>query len=189
MDQVSRPLLIALGATVAFLVVWLVALRPGAPPAESAPPASAQATGQAGAGSQTTTAAPAARPATAARPAPVPSAAAPAATASRGAREAAVMRDIRGGRVVVMLVWNPRGADDRATRAAVGGLDRRGGKVAVHVVPVSRVGDLPSITQGVTISQSPTTLVIGKDRRARVIAGLSEPGELSQAVGDALARR
>jgi hypothetical protein len=181
MDRVSRPLLVALAATVAFFAFWLISLRPqpvavdaGAPPAPAAAP-DVPAEG-------------AAAPAAATARVPAPVRATPD-TASRGSRDAAVMRDIRSGKVVVMLFWNARGADDRATRAAVGGLDRHRGKVAVHVSGVSRVGDYPSITQGVTISQSPTTVVVGRDRRARVIVGLSEPHELSQAVRDALARR
>jgi hypothetical protein len=39
----------------------------------------------------------------------------------------------------------------------------------------------------VKIAQSPTTLIIGDKGRTRTIVGLSEPKELSQAVGDALA--
>jgi hypothetical protein len=96
---------------------------------------------------------------------------------------------MRAGKVVVVLFWNAKGADDVATRGALREVDGHGGKVAVHVVPISRVARYPSITQGVTIAQSPTTLVIGRKRHTRVITGLSEPRELSQAVGDALAGR
>ena len=99
------------------------------------------------------------------------------------------MRDIRRGKVVVLLFWNAKGADDVATRGAVRGLSRHGGKVAVHVIPISRVGQYESITQGVTVNQSPTTLVIDRKRRSRAIVGLSERGELTQAVNDALAGR
>jgi hypothetical protein len=104
-------------------------------------------------------------------------------------REAAVVRDIRRGKVVVLLFWHAKGADDVATRGAVRELSRHGGKVAVHVIPISRVGQYESITQGVTVNQSPTTLVIDKQRRSRAIVGLTERGELTQAVNDALAGR
>ena len=39
------------------------------------------------------------------------------------------------------------------------------------------------------IAQYPTTLVIGRKGTTRVIVGLTEPREISQAVGDALAGR
>jgi hypothetical protein len=229
MDQVSRPLLIAFAATVALLVIWLVALRPKPVSVDATPLAPTQAVPQAkqaaassdaanaqtqaatGAAGQATTAAPAASAATTApaasaattapaataatTPAPAP-AAAPATTAtddapaaSDGRRDAPILREIRDGKVVVVLFWNATAADDIATRGAIRDLDLHGGKVAVHVVPISRVGEYPAITQGVTIAGSPTTLVIDRKRRTRVIAGLSEPQELAQAVGDALAGR
>jgi hypothetical protein len=227
MDQVSRPLLIAFAATVALLVIWLVALRPKPVSVDATPLAPTQAVPQAtqaaassdaanaqtqaatGAAGQATTAAPAASAATTAPAAsaattapaataattPAP-AAAPATTAtddapaaSDGRRDAPILREIRDGKVVVVLFWNATAADDIATRGAIRDLDLHGGKVAAHVVPISRVGEYPAITQGVTIAGSPTTLVIDRKRRTRVIAGLSEPQELAQAVGDALAGR
>jgi hypothetical protein len=108
---------------------------------------------------------------------------------SHGRRDGAILRDIRTGKVVVVLFWNAQAADDVATRGAIRDLDLHGGKVAIHVVPISRVGEYPAIAQGVTIAESPTTLVIDRKRHTRVIAGLSEPHELAQAVGDALAGR
>jgi hypothetical protein len=223
MDQVSRPVLIALGATVVLLLVWFVALKPKPVPVAATPlaptqaiPQATQAAAAAGAATAQTQAASAAAgqattAATAATAAPattaVPAAAATATTAapaastaavapvastrseSSGRRDGAIVRDIRDGKVVVVLFWNATSADDIATRAVLRDLDLHGGKVAVHVVPISRVGDYPAITQGVTIAQSPTTLVIDRERHTRVIAGLSEPRELAQAVGDALAGR
>jgi hypothetical protein len=218
MDKVSRPVLIALGATVLLLLVWLVALKPKPVPVAATPLAPTQALPQAtqaavaadAATAQTQAASTAAGQATSAAPAAAATTAAPAATAttaapaastaagapaastrseSDGRRDGAIVRDIRDGKVVVVLFWNATSADDIATRAVLRDLDLHGGKVAVHVVPISRVGEYPAITQGVTIAQSPTTLVIDRERRARVIAGLSEPRELAQAVGDALAGR
>ena len=59
----------------------------------------------------------------------------------------------------------------------------------MRVVPISDVASYTSVTRGVKIAQSPTTVIIGRKGRTRVIAGLTEPRELSQAVGDALAGR
>lgn len=133
-------------------------------------------------------------------PAPAPTAAQPAvpaapatepALAAEGASagERRVLRAMDEDKVVVLLFHTARGADDRAVRRAVGGLDRKGGRVFVHVAPVERVGAYESITRGVTVAQSPTTLVIDRDGKARAIVGLTEPRELAQAVGDALAGR
>jgi hypothetical protein len=218
MDQVSRPMLIALAATIALAAIWLVALRPkpadlaGTPAAPvtaiaSAKDATTVSDGanakvqDATAGDQATTPAagkPAAAAAGATAKATPAKAAAPAKAATptikpaieaANEREAPVVRDIRRGKVVVMLFWSAAGADDIATRGVVRDLSRHHGKVAVYVVPLSRVGQYESITKGVTISQSPTTLVIDRHRRVRSIVGLTELGELTQAVDDALLNR
>ena len=93
------------------------------------------------------------------------------------------------GKVVVVLFWNPKGSDDVATRGVVRKLNRRGGKVAVHVAPITSVGKFESITDDVTVAQSPTVVIIGSKGRARTIVGLTESRELSQAVSDAVAGR
>jgi hypothetical protein len=182
MDQVSRPLLVALLAVVALAGLWVVALRPKADTAADAPlPPPAQAAAAAKPVRPAAAATPAAKPV---QPAPAVKAAAPA-----GAAERAVLRDMAANRVVVLLFWAKRGADDRAVRDAVRGLDRRGGRVAVHVASITDVGRFESITRDVTVTQSPTTLVIDRAGEAQAIVGLTEPRELAQAVGDAIAAR
>lgn len=104
-------------------------------------------------------------------------------------RDAAVARDVARGKVVVLLFWNAEAADDVATRGALRDLDLHGGKVVVRAVPIGRVAQYASVTRGLRIAQSPTTVVIGRRRHTRVIVGLTEPRELAQAVGDALAGR
>lgn len=205
MDSVSRPLLIALGAMVALLAIWLVALKPKPVEIDSTPLAPTQAIPKAQAaagvsddanarlqaatgGSDPAVAAPAPAGSTpGAAPAP---ASAPERARHGGRRlDGPILRDIAGRKVVVVLFWNAEAADDVATRGALRGLDRHRGKVTVHVVPIGQVGRYPAITKGITIAQSPTTLIIGRKRSARAIAGLSEPRELAQAVDDALAGR
>ncbi|MEY2441262.1 MAG: hypothetical protein QOJ46_688 [bacterium] len=210
MDQVSRPLLIALAATVALTALWLVALRPKPVGIDSTPLAPTKAISQAHQAAAISDAANAKAQAAAAHagePAAAVSAQAPAATPPAAAapktaaspstskhsvgprRDAAVMRDVKRGKVVVLLFWNAEAADDIATRGALRNLVLRHGKVVVRVVPISDVARYPSVTKGVKIAQSPTTVIIGRKGRTRVISGLSEPRELSQAVGDALAGR
>lgn len=197
-------MLIALAGTIVLAALWLVALRPKAPEVADTPAApvtavagakDAAAAADAANGKLSSVAdggGTAAAPATAATPAASgakPSTNVAADVKAANKREAAVVRDIRSGKVVVLLFWNAKGADDVATRGAVRAVSRHGGKVAVHVVPISRVGQFESITRGVTVNQSPTTLVIDKRRRSRAIVGLSERGELNHAVNDALAGR
>jgi hypothetical protein len=99
-----------------------------------------------------------------------------------------VLRDVRAGRVSVLVLWDRRGADDRAARRAALGVDRRDGRVRVHVAPVSRVAGFAQITRTVPVTQAPTTVVISPRGRARTVVGLTERGEVDQLVRDALAR-
>jgi len=207
MANVSRPMLIALAATVALFAVWLVALRPKPVAVEKTPlaptkaiPAAEQAKAKADAANaklqaakvaDTDKAAPAAgaKPATAA-PQPATAAGSTSKIPSGATkRERVVLGEVRQGKVVVMLFWSPDGAEDVATRGAVGSLNQRRGKVKVHVIPIGRVGDYRTVLRGITIAQSPTTLIIGRKGRVRTIVGLTEPTELGQAVTDAIAKR
>ena len=59
------------------------------------------------------------------------------------------------------------------------------GKVAVHAIDVADVGRYESVTQGVNVTQTPTTMVIERGK-ARTIAGLVDPTELDQLVRQTL---
>jgi len=99
-----------------------------------------------------------------------------------------VLADLDAKRTVVLLFWNGRNADDREVRAAVDGADRHGGRVRVHVATIADVGAYEPITRGVPIVNSPTVVVIGRDRTARTIDGLTVRSEVDELVDRALAR-
>jgi hypothetical protein len=203
-------MLIALLATVVLAAGWMAFLRPGAvestteqvaapakvvtkaTEAAAATDKASAATEAATGGSSTTTPAPAAAPTQKAK-AGTPAAAAEsdeaAKTTAKADPQAAVLREMDSGKVVVLLFWDKTGADDRAARDAVKDLDRRDGKVAVHAVRVKDVGRYESVTQGVNVTQSPTTIVISPKGTARTIAGLSDPSEVDQLVREALGKK
>jgi hypothetical protein len=101
----------------------------------------------------------------------------------------AILAALGKDRVAVVLFFNPLGADDAAVRRAVHGLDRFGGRLTVHTAPIAKVGDYARITQGVQVLQAPTLLVIGADKRARRIVGLTDTREIQQLVGDVGGKR
>jgi cytoskeletal protein RodZ len=103
--------------------------------------------------------------------------------------QAAVLADMDAKKVVVLFFWDRAGADDRAAHDAVEAVNRRDGKVAVHVVDVKDVGRYESVTQGVNVAQSPTTIIISRDAKARTIPGLTDPTEIDQMVREALAAK
>jgi hypothetical protein len=102
-------------------------------------------------------------------------------------RSAPLLREMARGHAVVLL-FTTRGADDRASRAAVATLARRHrGRVDVHLARISRVGDYGAITAGVQVLQAPTMLVIAPGGRTQSIVGLTSGREIDQAVAAAFA--
>jgi len=204
MDQVSRPLLIALAAVVLLAAAWFTVLRPGAdvaaPDATSVVPA-VEAVGEAEQAAAAADAASAARSGEPAAPsadlpvAPttpgVPSGAtgtlAPSLAAQMGEGSVEVLQQLERGRAVVLLFWNGRSSDDRAVRRAVSGIDRRDGDVRVIVERLEELGSYAAVTNDVRVESTPTTLIIAPDRAVQAVPGYTVTRELDQAVRDALA--
>lgn len=180
-DQVSLPMRIALMAVLAFAGLWFVALRPKPPQAAAPTPAPAPQTAA--------KPAPAASKPTTAKAAPGKPAAGAAKRSTTDDRSPALRRvlgDLEAKRTVLLLFWDERKPVDREVRRAVAGVDRRGGKVRVHVQPTANVGDFEPITRGVPVVTSPTVLVIGRTGKARAIGGLTQRSELDELAGRAL---
>ena len=195
MDQISPPFRIALLAMVAVCALWFTVLKPKAPATAPAAPGvtglgndvnaakdaaatsdAANANVQAATGGTTATQS---APATTAKP--------NAATKTSTDAAAPLLRALDRKRTVVLLVYNRRGADDRAVRRAVTATDRHKGRVVVKAVPVAKIGRYESITRGAQVMQAPTVLVIGPDHTARAIVGFTTKAELDQASAHALA--
>jgi hypothetical protein len=211
-DQVSKPVLIALAAVLVFVVAHFTVLAPktssGPAPAPKAPgqqglenaigkangavaqsKSSATRSEQAAAAAsgESTASTPAKTAASATKKAPVAKPAAavkPLPKLAKGDRSGPMLRDLSEGKVVLALFYNPHGADDNAALRAVRSADRHHGKVVVHSIPIDHVGDYDALTTGVQVLQAPTLLVIGPNFKARTIVGYTEVREVDQMVGD-----
>ena len=209
MEQISLPFRIALVALLVVGGLWLAVLRPKSAststPATTAPgvtglandvskakgaaDASNAANAAAGADGTTTAATPGATatpqsgtaaPSTGAATKPAkPSLAADAVAGdpSRG-----VLSAVDKGKVAVVLFWNHKAADDRATRRALRAVDRHHGKVVTRAIPLADVGKYEAITRGAQVLESPTVLVIGAGGKARSITGYTQANEIDQLV-------
>jgi hypothetical protein len=116
--------------------------------------------------------------------------------ASTPARQAAVERALKEGKVAVILFWNPKGADDIAVndelirepqvRRAVerSGLELTK-KFAAFVATASEVSAFGSITRGVQVQATPAIVIVNKQGQATVLPGLQDAYSIEQAIDEA----
>jgi Cu/Zn superoxide dismutase len=201
MDNVSRPLIALLVGSVAFLALWLVALKPS----------SSSTTGNAGGLGQyqsainkahqaaaTAKAASAAEGGTVAKASASTGAAARPQTASRAPAShavkvhvtantpAAVQSALKKDKVLALLFYNPAATDDRAIKQELAAVPTHSGKVVKLAVPVSRLAQYSLVSNQVPVQVSPTLVLIDKARQASTIVGFADRFEIAQRITDAL---
>jgi hypothetical protein len=215
MSQVSRPVLIALIAAVAFAGVWFTALRPKTDGSRSATPAAHSAPGVTGlkraigkahgavgqanrssahAAGAPTAAAPRspATPATRAPAAPAPARrapvkpAAPALPPPTSRRDAVVQAALAANKVVAIGFFNPASTDDLAVAKTLKGADTHGGRVLLMSANIADVAQFGSVTSKAGVFGSPTVIIIDRKGEAGAITGFADQIELNQRIDDAL---
>jgi hypothetical protein len=106
--------------------------------------------------------------------------------AAAGGLPLRVLKAIGDHKVVVLLFWSPKSADDKAVRKALAGIDRHDGKVLAHATHLKRIARYSQITRGANVQQSPTVLVIDRKLRVVPLVGYVDRVTIDQAVTDAL---
>ncbi len=98
----------------------------------------------------------------------------------------AVEAELAKGKIVLILFWNPKGADDRVVHKAVDQLQHNGRLgIAVHQASASEVASFGTVTKGVQVYGTPTLLVIDKQGKALTLTGLQEAFTIEQAIQEA----
>lgn len=90
-------------------------------------------------------------------------------------------------KVLVLMFWNARSSDDRAERAELQGLNRRGGRVVFMSAPIRRLSRYTAITRAVPVYQSPTVVVVDRRLQAKSIIGYVDRATVNEIVLKALA--
>lgn len=85
-------------------------------------------------------------------------------------------------KTVVVLFYRRGSADDDATAHAVSGL--RSGRVRTFLVSPKQFGDYRLLVGSLDLSSLPATVIVGKDRSARVVEGFVDARSLAQEVAD-----
>ncbi len=97
-----------------------------------------------------------------------------------------VARALERKKVVALLFWSPKASEDRAVRTALAGIDRHDGKVLAHATHIKRIAAYQQITRGANVEQSPTIVVIDRNRKVQSLVGYVDRVSIDQAVTDAL---
>ncbi len=107
-------------------------------------------------------------------------------TAAAGGLPLRVLRALGDRKVVVLLFWSPKAAEDKSVRKALTDIDRHKGKVLAHAAHVKRIAAYGQITRGADVSQSPTVVIVDRNRKVETLVGFVDRTSIDQAVTDAL---
>ena len=121
------------------------------------------------------------------KPAPKPAhSTAPAGTATPPSMQLKVEAELKQGKIVTVLFWNPKGTDDQAVNHQLQsvGSKLRGG-VAVHDALASQVGSFGTIIRGVKVYGTPTVMIINRHGQAKTLTGYTDAYAIEQAISEA----
>jgi hypothetical protein len=106
--------------------------------------------------------------------------------AARGtgvARQHAVEAQLAKGRTVVILFWDPKGADDQSVHSAVRSLrSQHSLNIDIQEASAAQVASFGTITRGLQVYGTPTLLIVDKKGQAKTLAGLQDAYAISQAI-------
>jgi hypothetical protein len=114
------------------------------------------------------------------------SSAAPAQSSPEPAMQAIVAAELKQGKTVLLLFWNPQATDDAAVHRQVQAVAHKlGGRVAVHSALSSQVGSFGSITRDIQVYQTPTLLIVNRQGQVTTLTGYTEAFAIEQAIAEA----
>ncbi len=94
--------------------------------------------------------------------------------------------ELKGGKVVLLLFWNPKASVDVAVHKELQAVGRKlGGKIAVHDAEAKQVGSFGSITQAIQVYQTPTILLVNRHGVTTTLTGLTDVYSLEQTIEEA----
>jgi hypothetical protein len=98
----------------------------------------------------------------------------------------AVAAELKHGKTVLLLFWNPHSFDDEAVvlETAIAA-HRLGHSVAVHYARPKQVNSFGSITRNIQVYQTPTLLIINPKLQVTTLTGLTDSYSIEQAVAEA----
>jgi hypothetical protein len=100
--------------------------------------------------------------------------------------QATVAAELKQGKVVLLLFWNPSSSNDVAVHRQVQIVAHKLGRgLAVHTASASQVGSFGSITRDIQVYQTPTLLIVNRHDQVTTVTGYTETYALEQAIREA----
>jgi hypothetical protein len=102
------------------------------------------------------------------------------------AQQVAVESELKQGKVVLVLFWNPKGTDDVAVRKELQAVEKKlGGKISVHDALANQVGSFGSITRTIQVYQTPTILFVNGKGLTTTLTGFTDAFSIEQTIEEA----
>jgi hypothetical protein len=102
------------------------------------------------------------------------------------AQQVAVEKQLKQGKVVLVLFWNPKGSDDVAVHKELAAVEKKlGGKIAVHYALTDQVASFGSITKAIQVYQTPTILMVNGKGLTTTLTGFTDAFAIEQTIKEA----
>jgi hypothetical protein len=100
--------------------------------------------------------------------------------------QAVVASELKQGKVVLVLFWNPHSSDDVAVEGQVKAVAHTLGRhVAVHTAYASQVNSFGSITREIQVYQTPTLMIVNPHGQVTTLTGYTDAYAIEQAIVEA----
>jgi len=96
---------------------------------------------------------------------------------------------LRAHKVLAILFYNPAGVDDEAVKHELDSIPTYRGRVVKLVVPVSQLSRYTAITTQITISTTPTLVLVDRNLQASLVTGFASRFEIATLVATAVETR
>lgn len=97
-----------------------------------------------------------------------------------------VESEISQGKTVLLFFWNPKSVDDVAVHKQLAlAAHELGHKITIHDASAGEVGMFGQVTQAVHVNQTPTILIINRQKLVSTLSGLTDAFSIKQAVSEA----
>jgi hypothetical protein len=101
-------------------------------------------------------------------------------------QQKAVESELKQGKVVLLLFWNPKASVDEAVHRELQAVGHKlGRKIAVHDALAKQVGSFGSITRAIQVYQTPTILLVNRHGVATTLTGLTDVFSIEQTITEA----